>query len=354
MFRYKIIRFSQQKEFTRAEKRAMRELHRKIYVPGGLGNPGSFTLPQTSSTRDVLRFNKLGLDLLNLSAGNSKSFDRKNAKTLLQNAGMPLMAGQVDHLVDKYTNKRALVRLKRLKERNPNWGVSSENIPSEKRLRRTSKAMRETLGGVKERMIDYQNNNPRDREIMLDMMKTSRKDFQTPVQNIKKYYGDPEGRYVDHCIYPILDDYRKPTKAIGGRINLGYRANEGVLAHEMGHAKSLLYAPYGQETLISQANNTSWGGFKSPLGKRNKSNIIGIANSNLGDLSSNILTLSQENSANRYGNNILKKSYKRVYPGKEMPDYSPVYKLNMESYIPGIIGQHVNNLGSYYYPIPEN
>lgn len=108
---YKIKRFStvEQREFTRAEKEAFLELYKKT--------KGLKQLPKGVSPNRLCQF---AVDLKKMSLGNAKDFNRENAKTLFQNAGMSKMANQVDKMIDKYTNKRALVRLARLKNRKGN------------------------------------------------------------------------------------------------------------------------------------------------------------------------------------------------------------------------------------------
>lgn len=93
------------KLYTRGEKQALREIFR--------ATKGFREFPKTGNPKDVLRFQKFIRDLNAFRiTSDKKVIDRENAKTLLQNAGLTKSASEVDHIIDKYTNKRALVRLK--------------------------------------------------------------------------------------------------------------------------------------------------------------------------------------------------------------------------------------------------
>lgn len=98
-----------QKQYTRAENKALLELYK--LTEGGVKLPGG------SSARDMFRFNKFSGDLKNLALGNKKDFDIENAKELAKNIGIT-DPNIVEKMVNKYTNKRALVRLKNQKNLN--------------------------------------------------------------------------------------------------------------------------------------------------------------------------------------------------------------------------------------------
>lgn len=96
-----------QRLFTRGEKRAFRELYK--------ATKGFKKMPKTKNPRDVLRLKRLAKDFKRYSLGDIKNIDVDNAKELLNNAGLHQTANELEHVINKYSNKRALVRLKNIK-----------------------------------------------------------------------------------------------------------------------------------------------------------------------------------------------------------------------------------------------
>lgn len=94
-----------QKLYTRGEKEALKQLYKKT---NGFRD---ITKLWNGNPRDVVRFNKFASDFRNVyNTGNKKAFDRENAKELLKSLGLDKGAKEVDHVLDKYTNKRAWAR----------------------------------------------------------------------------------------------------------------------------------------------------------------------------------------------------------------------------------------------------
>lgn len=92
-----------QKLYTRGEKEALKQLYKKT---NGFRD---ITKLWNGNPRDVVRFNKFASDFRNVyNTGNKKAFDRENAKELLKNLGLDKGAKEVDHVLDKYTNKKSL------------------------------------------------------------------------------------------------------------------------------------------------------------------------------------------------------------------------------------------------------
>jgi hypothetical protein len=334
---YKIKRFSIQKEFTRAERAAFRELIRKSSHYGG----SIYALPRTENARDVVRYNKLAIDLRNLSRGDKKGFDRENAKTLLNNAGLPQLANQVDHIVDKYTNKRALARLARLKSRNINYG-NNEQFDlknTNKRLRKIGrKGLRQGSWGF-DGIISYQDRIKSNPKIKNELIKESHR-LGVPVSRLSPFGNNRSLNPYNSSF--IRSELTLPNgnkhKRVG--IMLGDYANDGVLAHEIGHARSYL-SRYSVErnlpTRTVSINRYDNGG-KYFLSEKN--DLFQKA-------ADHIATLAEENSGNGYGQALLNKVHRKTripQPTEPGTRYVNLASYNKANYTGGAINDMIKDM----------
>ena len=318
------------KRFTRAERDAWREFYKRTYKIATDKNGNVVQrlniLPSSKNPRDAVRFNRLAVDLGNLSKGDKRNFDRENAKTLLNNVGLSKLSGQLDHMVDKYTNKRALARLARIKDINPNYGST---------VGRDRDKINNILIKLNNRGFDQNKYSKNKMDSLEDLIKSNPK---VQKQLIKESYrlGVPVGRtpllfaenynnyYKFHPneIYGnphqssfqryIKGDRREPVK-----IQLGRKANDSTLAHEIGHARSYLSSAPTKNNGIGKSTNEepfiysgwgSWGIGKSSKGK----NLIRRGNRLFRNISDDLSKLAEENSANAYGGALFKKVNRRL------------------------------------------
>lgn len=309
---YKIKRFSIQKEFTRAERAAFRELYRKSLVQLPTGSKG-LALPTTNNPRDVIRYNQLAVDLRNLSRGDKKGFNRENAKTLLNNAGLPKLAGEVDHMVDKYTNKRALARLKRLKDRNPNFGRPTNDLSFGQKQARLknhyNKAVKQSEEGWKAINL-HQSISKSDPRIRSGLLKESYK-LGIPVTRNSTLFQDVVGKYQRYEMDPFNSQFAVQNLNLGNGISrprtgiiLGRNADNMVFAHEIGHARSYL-SPVS-------VNNV-------PIPNDPRFNVrsdgkyfLRENNTAFKNITDSLATLAEENSANAYGRALLNKVHRKT------------------------------------------
>lgn len=116
-----------QKEYTRAEREALKELLLKTRGFQRLPNGARM------NARDVARFNKLAGDV-QLWAKNGrkpKGVDLENARTFLEHADLGKSSKELERIAKKYSNKRALARWQRLKQRHSEFdipGISSKQL----------------------------------------------------------------------------------------------------------------------------------------------------------------------------------------------------------------------------------
>lgn len=318
------------KRFTRAEKAAWKDFYKKTYkiVTDKNGNVVQRlnVLPSSKNPRDAVRFNKLAVDLGNLSRGDKKIFDRENAKTLLNNVGLSKLSGQLDHMVDKYTNKRALARLARIKDINPNYG-STVNKDKDK--------INKILIKLNNRGFDQKKYGKNKMDLLEDLIKSNPKIqnqlikeshrlgvpvgrtpllFAEDYNNYYKFhpneiYGDPHQSSFQRY---VKKDRREPVK-----IQLGRKANDSTLAHEIGHARSYLSSAPTKNNGIGKSTNEDpfihpdWGSWG--LGKRSKGKrLIRGGNRLFVNISNDLSRLAEENSANAYGGALFKKVNRRL------------------------------------------
>ena len=336
---YKIRRFSIQKEFTRAEKAALKELIRKSSQNGG----SIYTLPKTENPRDIVRYNKLAIDLRNLSRGNKKGFDRENAKTLLNNVGLPQLANQVDHIVDKYTNKRALARLARLKSRNINYGNNGQfDFSTNRRLQKIGKKGLDQRSLGLENIISYQERLKSNPKIKNELIKESYR-LGVPVKRLGPF-GDRllelEPYNSSFTRSELILPNGKKHKRVG--IVLGSYANDGVLAHEIGHARSYL-SPFSVE------RNLPVGTVKINRYDNGGKYFLSDKNNLFQKAADHVATLAEENSANGYGRALLNKVHRKMkipQPTKPGTKYVNLADYNKANYTGGAIDDMIENITS--------
>ena len=256
------------KRFTRAERNAWRDFYKKTYRIATDKNGNVVQrlniLPSSENPRDAVRFNRLAVDLGNLSRGDKRNFDRENAKTLLNNVGLSKLSGQVDHMLDKYTNKRALARLARIKDINPNYGSTIEGNKDK---------INNILIKLNKRGIDQQNYGSNKMDLLEDHIKSNPRVHKELLKESYKL-GVPVGRtpidfaenYNSHYRFNPKEIYGNPHQSsfqryIGGRgrrefvkIQLGRAANDSTLAHEIGHARSYITSTPTKNNGIGKSN----------------------------------------------------------------------------------------------------
>lgn len=313
------------KLFTIGEKRAFLELYK--------ATRGFKQLPKGSSPRDVVRFNKLATDVKRLSMGDVKGFDRENAKTLLNNVGMPKSASQVDRLIDKYSNKRALVRLSKIKN------TKGNNIDYDSILPQYNKSTKLMNKGadIAERAdfsfnVEHALRKPNQGSIT-ELTKYAKKHNIDVVRKPNDpYFHSSYDSYVE-----TMPDMSKSIVGTGGKkyvgkVVLNTRASEDDLAHEIGHIRTFK-SKVGKELRKVRGetpqllNRTSRG--KAFLDDKNLA---------LQQISDNLITVANENSANSYGSSLLKK----IGSGKTLN------KKFRENVISNYLGTAVNKSGHQY------
>lgn len=297
---YKVKRFSQiteERQYTRAEKQAFLELYK---ATGGLRH-----LPKGSSPRDVHRFNKFATDLKKMSLGDYKGFDRENAKQLLENTGLHKSASQVDKMIDKYTNKRALARLSRMKNRKGNeidydgirplFNKSSKIMNKGASISDESKAAFDKMHEINkpdsasiDKLTKYAKKND------IDVVRTSN-------------HPDFSSKY-DSMIETMPDMSKTLEGADGkkyvGRVIQNTGALEGDLAHEIGHVKTYKSATGKELKKLRNLETTT-----PQLFNRNSRGKAFLDDKSLAfqKTTDKIVDVANENSATAYGNALLKK-----------------------------------------------
>lgn len=299
---YKVKRFfsrkavEEQREYTRAEKQAFLEFYK---TTGGFKH-----LPKALKPSDTNQFNQFAVDLKKMSLGNAKAFNRENAKTLLQNAGMPKMAGQVDKMIDKYTNKRALVRLARLKNRKGNE-IDYNSI--EKPYKKLSKILNKSADNHDEaaarydRLHENRSAIPNKRAIRkldefakennINVLKVD----SSPTSGSK--YGSsietrPNGEFVRGS----------DGKDYSAQIFLNKKASEGEYSHELGHYFTYKLSPVGAEMRNLKNSGTPQMFHRVTRGKT----FLDDRNEAFQVMSNHVFNIANENSANNYGKALLK------------------------------------------------
>lgn len=271
------------KLFTRGEKQALAELYKVT--------KGFKELPRTGNPRDVLRLQKLATDLKKLSVGNSKNFDRENAKKLLESANLPLSTKEVDHVIDKYTNKRALARLRKSKQHqiidvpdSPSLKESGSGLAqlakSELRILKFRLGSRKSKKSAE--VIDKLNEIAKNREITVKPGKSSKAITGTNKDGI------------------IIASNKRLPKEYFREVNIGKRDvnSPEILAHELGHMRDYM-SPVQQMSHDFE--------LPRPNLKSHRSRNIRKANKNLVDFSENFSKIASENNANSYGEAMIRK-----------------------------------------------
>lgn len=297
------------KLFTRGEKQALAELYK--------ATKGFKELPRTGNPRDVLRLQKLATDLKKLSVGNSKNFDRENAKKLLESANLPLSAKEVDHVIDKYTNKRALARLRKSKQH------QIIDVPDSPSLKESGSGLSQLakselrilgfrIGNRKSKksaeIIDKLNEIAKNREITVKPGKVSKA--------ITASHKDTGEIMASNKRLP--KEYRKEFR----EVNISKRDvnSPEILAHELGHMRDYM-------SPVQQMRHD----FKLPRPnlKSHRSRNIRKANKNLIDFSEKFSKIAAENNANSYGEAMIRRVNGNVDRMRS------VAKYNQDNYIGG-------------------
>lgn len=315
------------KLYTRGEKQAFLELYK--------ATRGFKQLPKGSSSRDVIRFNKLATDIKKLSMGDVKGFDRENAKILLNNIGMPKSASQVDRLINKYSNKRALVRLSKMKNTKGN-NIDRDSILPQ--YNKSTKLMKKGLdiNDLSNRLIEVKHvvRKP-DNKTIKKLTKYARDhDIDVIRKSNDPYFNSKYDSYVE-----TMPDMSKSIVGTGGKkyigkVTLNTDALEEDLAHEIGHVKTY------KSKIGKEIKKVRGGGERPQLINRNSRGKAYLYDKNLAFryIADDLVTVANENSATAYGNSILRK----IRPGKKLNEESQ--KAALSSYL----GSAVNNAGHHY------
>ncbi len=322
---YKIKRFSTigQREFTRAEKEAFLELYKKT--------KGLKQLPKGVSPNRLCQF---AVDLKKMSLGNAKAFNRENAKTLFQNAGMSKMANQVDKMIDKYTNKRALVRLARLKNRKGNEVDPKAIQPiynkSLSLLRKGAKIREEAIEGFDNL---HKTNKPDPKAIKYLINYAKKNDIDVIRSSNHPDFSSKYDSFVE-----TMPDMSKTIKGSGGKNYIGKvtqntGALESDLAHELGHIK-VFKTKVGKK--IKQLRGLS---NKTPqLFNRQSRGKAFLDDRSLvfQNVADNVLNVSNENAASIFARPLMKMSKSRQEMGRE----------NLQHALTNYMGVIPNNAGN--------
>lgn len=222
------------KLFTRGQQQAFRQLYRL-----------SRGLPKTSNPRDVLRLKKVSNDFQRFSRGDVKEIDIKNAKTLLTNAGYTKAAEELEGMVSKYTNKRALVRLKNIKNKKSEAERAVERQKDAKEFNKfykrrdkfikTNKDSIETLDNLKK----TSQSDPEINSKLVEDLK--RRDSGIKVSTDKSFSPEFSRGNSDYLADDKAGFVVRRYKKGSGEIRLNNdldKANTNTVAHEYGHARS--------------------------------------------------------------------------------------------------------------------
>lgn len=293
------------KLYTRGEKLALKELYK--------ATKGFKELPRTGNPKDVLRLQKLATDLKKLAVGDSKKFDRENARKLLESANLPLSAKEVDHVIDKYTNKRALARLRKSKQHQATYIQNSPNLKdsfggfmqSTKSDYRIKKFKIKANRDKQPEIIDKLNDVAKKREITIE--KANKSSASTPVHN--------ETGEIIASNKKLPKEYRRYRQVKIGKNDIN---SPEILAHEMGHVRDHM-------SPVQQIHHNF--DLPKPNLKSQRSHNIRKANKNLIDFSESFGKIASENNANSYGEAMIKKV------GGNVDRMKTAAKNNQDNYI---------------------
>lgn len=313
------------KLYTRGEKQAFLELYK--------ATRGFKQLPKGSSPRDVIRFNKLATDIKKLSMGDVKGFDRENAKTLLNNVGMPKSAAQVDKLIDKYSNKRALVRLSKIKNTKDNNIDYDSILPQynkSTKLMKKGADIKDLSGQSFE--VEHVVRKP-DNKTIKELTKYARDhDIDVIRKSSDPYFHSNYDSYIE-----TMPDMSKSIVGTGGKkyvgkVTLNTGALEEDLAHEIGHVRTYK-SKIGKE--IKKVR-----GKRPQLINRNSRGKAYLDDKNLAFqyIADDLVNVANENSATAYGNYILRK----IRSGEKLNEEAQKAALS------GYLGTAVNSAGHHY------
>lgn len=292
-----------EKYYTLAEKEAFKELLQKTN--------GLTTLPTSKDPRDVIRFNKFARDFALYSVGKKDKFDKENAKELLKSVGLDKYSNIVDKMVDKYSNKKALIRLAKLKDAGKIPFGNPENVKNI-----CSDLMNSSAKYANQAYDEIDNKN-----INGDFPKS-----QNLFNSLKKEAEN------NGYIVTTRDDSNSSYVSYADR-NINMLPKEGdnfaTLAHELGHAKTKQDNVAGYDLLdtlgrfrkigVGKKNDGDWHKFPvncyrvvndtNPI--TNKFNgykgILDSKNMTLQMMAKHLLQLANENSASTHGLAVLKK-----------------------------------------------
>lgn len=356
---YKVKRFSiESRSFTRAEKQAFRELYKRT---NGFRN-----LPTSSNPRDVFRFQRLTDDLIDLSQGKVKNLDRENAKTLLKNLGLDKSAGQVDKVIDKYTNKRALARL----------GKRKLDIDGDDMVALESKYPSSSLKDKNSKVFNVFDNrqssivkDARDPEYLsskfLRSISKPNKDAMEKMDDYASKLGvevarNPNESNSFYGIKAALSPDKRRVLDVKGKVILGNDTNEAIYGHELGHHRSSIKRIKSMDMDDIESKVTRNRTKRPRINTKDKSTgavipykeAIRNRNNDLRELSENLSTIAEENAASSYSLARLKRMGSSE---EDMRRYKKELNSALDTYINAARNKmrYVHTGHESFYDVPE-
>ena len=304
-----------QKEYTRAEREALKELLLKTRMLQRLPNGSKMT------ARDVTRFNKFAGNVQLWSKGYKlKKVDFENAKTFLEHADLGLSSKELEHIAKKYTNKRVLSRWQRLKGQNnlPDTIISKER---RKRVVEDASANIERCKRVSSSALVKDGDSNLMASLASDAKKSNIPVVYTknrtgvgrivPMKDRRKKSAETREKLIKGSFYRDFKGYsKKQDKRLKSLLNddnvshiviLGRSSGPGIFAHELGHYKTSNISPSGRYLQIARRAKD-----KARLDVNRRLNLK-VLHKRARQIARSLGEVANENSATSYGLANLKK-----------------------------------------------
>jgi len=335
-----------QKEYTRAEREALKEL---LFKTGKLRRlPGGSKM----TARDVARFNKLAADVQLWTKGyKPKKEDFKSAKVFLEHAGLGKSAEELEHIASKYSNREVLSRWQRLRQRHSEFdipGISSKQL---KRLNKRYDIDRKNCHKV---LTDLGSLERGEGSLIANLAEDAKKKNIPIIQNL----GEPSESFTESLNYTrklagrdnvegILKSIKYDTpefstkqakrlesavknKNVDNIVVIGKSTGPGILAHELGHCKTLDTSSSGRYLdLAGKAEDR----VLRVLSRKNDTPHLFYLHNRARQIGDSLGEIANESSATSYGLARLKKHGSTSKQLKKMKD---------ELGLNGALGTYVN------------
>ena len=316
-----------QKTYTRAEREALKELLLKTRGFQRLPNGAKMT------ARDVNRFNYLATSAQLWAKGYKPELIKlegpiKNAKTFLEHADLGKSSKELEHVVNKYSNKRALARWQRLMRRKTESERIEKMVPL-KKMRKVENYVSADANDCAKYASSKINIKRGEGNLMSSLAKDAKKynipiihskdgagySYHQPLKKTRKSGIDSkviESAFISDSKKGFSKKQAKKLKSLAinnnieGAIVLGRSAGPGTLAHELGHHITEYFIPSGRNlSLIEDVTDKS----ARTMARRLKRGDLDIVRLNrkskkIGNALNNV---ANENSATSYGLARLKK-----------------------------------------------